>query len=520
MSKLRAAVQAPTLNIPRSTFDLSHGHTTAHDVDVVVPLALQEILPADTFKVKSTVFARVATPVYPLMDTLFYSQFAFFVPNRLVWDNWKKFMGERVDPDDSIDYTVPTATNTLSWSNNGGTLHDYFGLPLNNNNVTYSVLPFRGYWQIYTDWFRDANLQDSMVIARDDTSSITTQTPLNNFLPFKRGKRADYFTTCLPSPQRGQSVELPLGTQAPVATDAALNANLGVYSTTQSNTLSMDSNLSTVDLSITPASSSDALYADLSGATAATINQLRQAFQIQSLLEIDNRGGTRYISQLFSHFGVKNAGGDARLQRPEFLGSSMEMVTITPIAQTSSTDATSPQGNLSAMGTVLSKLGFTRSFTEHGYLFILGNCHAQLSYQQGLQRHWFRQTRYDFYYPVLSNIGEQSILKKELYHTGTATDDETFGYQERHAEYRTAFSLKTNRMRSIAASASLDAWHLSEDFSSQPSLNASFIESNTPMDRVVAVPSEPDLLVDAYFDIKATRPMPLNGIPYVMGMKF
>jgi hypothetical protein len=260
-------------------------------------------------------------------------------------------------------------------------------------------------------------------------------------------------------------------------------------------------------------SGSEAIYADLTSATAATINQLREAFQVQKLYERDARGGTRYTEIIKSHFGVTSP--DARLQRPEYLGGGSQLININPIAQTSSTDATTPQGNLAAMGTVgISGHGFTKSFTEHCVLIGLANIRADLTYQQGLNRMWSRQTRFDYYYPALAHLGEQAVLSKEIYADGTANDDDVFGYQERFAEYRYKPSQITGQFRSTYAT-SLDAWHLSQEFSSRPTLNETFIEDNPPFDRVIAVPSEPHLIFDSYFDLKCARPMPTYSVPAI-----
>lgn len=505
--------RVPTTDIPRSTFDRSHGVKTTFDADVLVPVLVDEILPGDTFKCSLTAFARMATPIYPLMDNLFLDTFWFFVPNRLTWSNWKRFMGERDSPGDSIDYTVPALTSSSSFLT-GQNLTDYMGIPTTASSQDVNVLPFRAYWKIYDDWFRDQNLQNSPEVNVSNSAQvIDNSTDYTWHVLPKRGKRHDYFTSCLPTPQKGDSVSLPLGTSAEIHTDAASGANVEVYSTSNTAWRLLDANLTNVDLSTSAGlGGPNILYADLSNATAATINQLRQAFQVQKLLERDNRSGTRYVEMVHAHFGVRDAGGDARMNRPEYLGGSSDIVRVTPIAQTSSTDATSPQGNLSAMGTVSINSGFTRSFTEHGYLICLVNVRADLTYQQGLNRMWSRSTRYDFYFPVLNNIGEQAVLNKEIYTDGTSQDDDVFGYQERFGEYRFFPSQITGLFRSNA-SGSLDAWHVSQDFGSRPALNASFIESNTPMDRVIAVTTEPHFIFDGYFDMKCTRPMPLYGVP-------
>ena len=393
-----------------------------------------------------------------------------------------------------------------------GSIFDYMGLPTKVGGVydQTNSLPLRMYNRVYNEWFRDQNLQDSLQeVTGDGPDNITYEIK-------KRGKRHDYFTSALPWPQKGDSVDLPLGTTAPLFADGT-TPTWDVNN--QTNTvLRVDPLSDQVSIPTAVGGSgtfqlewnNSGLAADLSQATAATINQLRQAFQVQKLLERDARGGTRYVEIIKSHFGVTTPSAG---WRSEYLGGGTKMVNISPIAQTSSTDSTSPQGNLSAMGTAtIDQVGFTKSFTEHSTILCLINVRADLTYQQGMNRMWSRQTRYDFYWPALANIGEQSVLNKEIYFAGTAADDTTFGYQERYAEYRYKPSLVTGQFRSNATT-SLDAWHLSQDFASLPALNASFIEENPPVDRVIAVPSEPEFLFDGYFSMNCVRPMPLYGVP-------
>lgn len=503
--------QVPKADIPRSTFDRTHGYKTTFNSGALVPIYVDEALPGDTFNFNPTLFARMSTPIYPIMDNLYLDTFYFAVPVRLLWDNFEKFMGSQANPSDSIDYTIPTISSPA-----GGftelSLEDYFGLPTKVDNITVSSLWHRAYNLIYNEWFRDQNLQDSVVVDTDDGPDDPADYTLLN-----RGKRHDYFTSSLPWPQKGPGVELPLGDRAYVRVDdhsSTTGQNDNIYSIRRDGAGSaIPGGSSSVGVSqidfVVPSSAN--LYADLSTATASTINSLREAFQLQKMLEKDARGGTRYTEVISSHFGVTSP--DARLQRPEYLGGGSTPINVQPVQQTSSTDVTSPQGNLSAyaVGTSSGK-GFTKSFTEHMVIIGLANVRADLTYQQGLPKMFTRSTRYDFYWPSLAHLGEQPVLNKEIYAQGTAADESIFGYQERYAEYRYYPSKITGQMRSNAT-LSLDPWHLSQDFSSLPALNSSFITDNPPIDRVIAVPSEPEFILDCYFQNKTTRPMPVYAVP-------
>jgi len=513
--------QAPTADVARSTFSLDHGYKTAFNAGDLIPILCQEALPGDTFNVRLSSVARLATPLVPIMDNMRMDFFFFAVPNRLLWENWERFMGQQDAPGDSTDYVVPQITAPVGgWVEES--LYDYMGLPI-GKEINCNALHPRAYALIYNEWFRDENLQNPMVMLTGDGPDTASAYGLR-----KRGKRRDYFTSALPWPQKGDAVDLPLGDSAPVSgighvdqsytlTNQTVYETDGTATETYASGQFADGN-ATFQFAFEEDPNNPGfpnIRADLSNATAATINSLREAFQLQKMLERDARGGTRYTEIIRSHFRVVSP--DARLQRPEYLGGGSTPVVVQPIAQTTASNIVAditPQGHLAAIGySVQSGVGFTKSFVEHSVILGLVSVRADLTYQQGMDRMWSRQTKYDFYWPALRNLGEQEVLRKEIFASGvSAEDDLVFGYQERWAEYRHAQSRITGVLRSDAT-ASLDNWHLSQDFAAAPVLNNVFIEENPPVERIVAVTDEPQFIFDGFYSIKATRPLPTFSVP-------
>lgn len=537
---------APAMYMKRTKFDRSHVYKTTFNSGKLIPVFVDEVLPGDTTRMSVNYFARLATPIKPIMDNIYLDWFFFFVPNRLVWEHWQNFCFEQEDPDDITDYVIPAIMANDNKNNTYlGSLWDYFGLPLNTSGTIsgVSALPFRGVYLIWNEWFRDENLQKSVKIQKGDTNEVLNSARVSDQPSwlFKsgtgifpgypcppRGKRHDYFTSALPWTQKGPGVSIGLAGTADLVLSSNNNPilfsggsgnsafeNMSVYSAKIGKEANIQGYTGEIENKGYLKFGSDVGlkgYADLDSSSIFTINSLRTAFQMQKFYERLARGGSRYTEVLRSFFGVVSP--DARLQRPEFLGSFTKMVNVNPIAQTSATDTTSPQGNLSAYGVTASKFhGFTKSFVEHGYIFGFVCARADLTYQQGINKMWLRSTVYDFYWPTFAHLGEQAIELREIYAQGSEADTTVFGYQERYAEYRYKPSQITGKFRSSVVSGTLDVWHLSQFFKNAPTLNEEFITENPPIQRIIAVQDEPEFLLDVGFRYITVRPMPMFGTP-------
>lgn len=522
---------APNVEIPRSVFNRSHTHKTTFDGGYLIPIFTDEGLPGDTMHMRATFFCRMLTPLFPIMDNLYFDTFWFFVPNRLVWSDWEHFMGAKDNPDDDLDWYVPQVVFNTEPGWPAFSIADYFGLPVGQEGVTANALYFRAYNLIWNEWFRSEDLQDSVDVNKDDPGPDA----YDDYVLLRRNKRHDYFTSCLPRPQKGDAVELPLGTSAPIyGNGLALRLSDGseslygyglssdghallYHNGTQPNMGDAMSGTNPASsnkaLGLAPSAVASGIYADLSTAVGPTVNSLREAFQLQKMLEKDQRGGTRYQEILRTHFQVVSP--DARLQRPEILQVSSQRINTSVVPSTGTPET--QLGELGGFIHVADQVNWSKSFVEHGIIMGICNVRAELTYQQGLPREFSRTTRYDYYWPSLAHLGEQEVLNQEIYfddadHTYNAG---VFGYQERYAEYRYKPSKITGAFRSNYAY-SLDAWHLAQEFGSQVSLDETFIQENPPIDRCTILDENwtgQQFKLDSYYEYKCARPMPVYSIP-------
>jgi hypothetical protein len=526
--------EEPVARIGRSQFDRSHGLKTTFDASYLYPILVDEVLPGDTFTCKLNGFVRILSPLdSPIMDNIILETFFFFIPNRLVWDNWQYFQGEHDDAGaQDTDYTIPILSQAGSVSHNSGVitwsgLAAHMGIPHGAipDNIDISALPFRAYNLVYNEWFRDQNLIDSLDVRNTSNGPDNAS---SYYQIRKSAKKHDYFTSALPYLQKGDAEAVSIGTTAPVigigVDSQTVDSSVGgtVYESDGGSRTYVDHWLGSTAGRVwiegdAPTGAYPQIFADLSAATGVTINNLRQSVAIQRLLERDARGGTRYVEMIKAHFGVTSP--DFRLQRPEFLGGGKSFINVTPVANTSDT-ATIEQGELRAYGTgVVANHSWAKSFTEHGIILGIVRARGDITYFKGLERMWSRSTRYDFYIPALANLGEQAIYDRELWVANNSTDDTVFGYQERWSEYRQKFSRVAGVLNPDASSA-ISQWHLAEDFAGRPDLNQVFVEDQTPMSRVITTTTGPDFLADFWFDYKCARPIPVHSIPSLMGMNF
>lgn len=457
--------------VPRSKFTNAWTRKTTFDAGYLIPILIDEVLPGDHLSYRVTAYVRMATPLFPMFDNQRIDTFFFFVPNRLLWTNWVKFMGEQTNPGDSIAYTVPIMPSGGGYAT--GSLQDHMGLPTSMAGFViagynHNTLPLRAYNLIYNQWFRDQNLINSAVVDVDDGPDAP-----GDYVLRRRAKSHDYFTSALPWPQKFTAPTINIGALAPIVgfgsfdstglagpvnafeTDVALSTSYAAYKPTAD---AVPTNAGLFRMTGTTGDDRPSIYANLAAVTGITINQLRQAWLVQTLLERDARGGTRYTEIILAHFDVRSP--DARLQRAEYIGGGQTPLQITPIAQTAPT-AGATVGVLGATGTAAGQHSASYAATEHGYIIGLINVKSELSYQQGLHKMYSRSTRFDFYFPALAGLGEQAILRKELVLIGTAQDEQVFGYQERWHEYRTRQSEVVGTFKSTQAG-TYDAWHLAQ----------------------------------------------------------
>ena len=530
--------QIPHVEKQRSRFDRSAEYKTTLNTGDLIPVSWDEVLPGDTVTMDFSHVTRMTTPIAPVMDEAALDVMAFFVPTRLIWSHWREFWGENrlTHWEQPVEYEIPQIEAPQGgW--NVGSLADYMGLPTGIDNISVSHLPFRAYVQIVNDWYRDENLKDPCHMTTDETT-LTGVNKGNNYdyvtdielgaAPYKAAKWHDYFTSALLEPQKGPDVSIPLGKQAPVVYEAVdqgttgtalvgKNAKLYMTNSTPSDMLATYDEVGASSLGKNEGVN---LITDLSDASAATINQLRQAFAVQRFLEAQSRGGSRYIEFIKNIFGVTSP--DARQQRAEYLGGKRYQINMDQVLQTSSTDLTSPQGNTAAFSCTINSSDLcTYSATEHGYIFVLAVIRTNHSYQQGINKAWSRKKWTDFYVPQFANLGEMPILNKEIYAQGSnvtdtdgnIVDEQVFGYQEAWADYRYKPNIVTGKLRSTA-NGTLDIWHYADYYQSLPKLSGEWIdETEANMQRTLAVQNEPQFIMDCYVKARWTRIMPLYSVP-------
>ena len=513
----------------KSTFNLSEGLKTCIDFDYLYPVYWEELSPGDHFEVDVASVCRLMPTVAPVMDNVKLKFFAFWVPNRLLWKHFLNFMGEKTWQDDHNDYLVPQLNMKVAENVVGG-LADYLGCPPTGTECDYfvSALPFRAYYKVWNDWFRASEIQEPLKEFTGDnlaTDKVEEKDTLKNYKILKKGKPLDYFTSCLPYPQSGEAVQIPLVGDAPLTVDTTKSSTTNPFVLVHNKATNTNENLSTGAVNFpdyvfirnnTNITSDEALmYADMSKVTGVTVEALRKASALQVLLERDARAGERYPELIKMHYNVTCP--DFLLGRSQFLGSCTSDIVINPVVQNSSTNETSPQGHLTGIGVGQQNNELCEvSAVEHGIFMILACASADVTYQQGVARKFSKSSRWDYMNPAFWNLGDQAVYNKEIFLSpDKATNDAVFGYQERYRELREGVNKITGKMRS-GVTDTLDVWHLAEKFENLPKLNSTFIESNTPVDRVLSAPNEPDIIMDIWFDIKATRPLPVTANPSLL----
>lgn len=520
--------KVPNITKPRSSFDRSFGVKTTFDAGYLIPIFVDQAIPGDTMIVDMEALARLATPIKPTMDNLYMETFFFFVPRRLTWNNFEKYMGEQANPGDSIDYLIPQIQSPTTTGAAVMSLFDYLNVPVGADAESFAIRAdiTRSYNLIWNTWFRDQDLQDSVVVDLDDGPDTYT-----DYVLLRRGKRADYFTTCKLTPQKGPTVLIPGTDYLPVHGIGKINGTFsagpspsvressGSPTTTYARYIYVDNATADGRFAVEEVGTSGypGIHVDMTENTDATMNALRMAEAMQTFYEQLQRGGSRYIEQNKAIFGVDS--DDARLQRPEFLGGGSTRVNIAPIAQQSDTGAGTPQGNLAGIGVAnLRNHGFTRSFKEHGIVLGLVSVRADLNYQNAVDRWYMIRSRDEEYFPPFANLGDMAVFNYEIYVQPVGERDGVFGYQERFSDYKQKFSVISGLFRSNV-SGSLDVWHYAQDFDSPPELSAEFIEENPPIDRTIAVPTQPHFLFNAEFRFTHVRPIPMRSIPQ-LGVRF